>query len=112
MYRGGSREQFQSVGGDEAKNPVGQPGATLWDPRDSKHPRSQPGPRGELRSTFWIVRAKPQSMFRANAKKRPRINAITNTQIEIRNSKQIQMTKRQKIPNQRISDFHFCLSAL
>jgi len=34
----------------------------------------------------------------------PRINKITNSKLEIRNSKQIQMVKNQKVPNKRVSD--------
>jgi len=33
-----------------------------------------------------------------------------NSKLEIRNSKQIQMIKKQKIPNKLISDFNFLIS--
>jgi hypothetical protein len=35
-----------------------------------------------------------------------------NSKLETRNAKQIQMIKKQKIPNQLVSDFSFCISDL
>jgi hypothetical protein len=35
----------------------------------------------------------------------PSINKITNSKLEIRNSKQFQMVKNQKVPNESILDF-------
>ena len=34
----------------------------------------------------------------------PRINTIANSKLEIRNSKQFQMVKNQKVPNNPVSD--------
>ncbi len=39
------------------------------------------------------------------ASRTPSVNKITNSKLEIRNSKQIQMIKKQKILNNLVSDF-------
>ncbi len=46
-------------------------------------------------------------MPRAKAQRTPSINKDTNSKLEFRNSKQIQMIKKQKIPNNFVLDFDF-----
>ncbi len=46
-------------------------------------------------------------MTRAKAQRTPSINKITNSKLEIRNSKQIQIIKKHKIPNNLVLDLDF-----
>jgi hypothetical protein len=46
----------------------------------------------------------------AKSKRSPSINKTANSKLEIRNSKQSQMVKTQKVPNELVSDFGFCFA--
>ncbi len=48
-----------------------------------------------------------KEMTRAKAQSTPKTNKITNLKLEIRNSKQIQMTKNHNILNKFVADFDF-----
>jgi hypothetical protein len=41
----------------------------------------------------------------AETQSTPRMNKITNSKLEIRDSKQFQMVKKEKVPNKPVSDF-------
>ncbi len=48
-----------------------------------------------------------KKMTRAKTQSTPSISEIKNSKLEIRNSKQIQMIKKRKIPNNLVLDFDF-----
>ncbi len=49
----------------------------------------------------------PEGNRGAKTQRTPSINEITNSKLEIRNSKQIQMIKKHKIPENFVLDFDF-----